>query len=116
MRSLSDNDQNTLSNGNIGPSQQQEVKLKGRSMEKKLLKMPAEIKLIPQTGQNPFMWKGPKFDTSMRRSMISDDMESSLGMMEVITPIGVEIAGRPATITAWVTQALGREVNITSDT
>ena len=57
-------------------------------MEKKLLKMPAEIKLIPQTGQNPFMWKGPKFDTSMRRSMISDDMESSLGMMEVITPPG----------------------------
>jgi hypothetical protein len=106
-------------------------------MGKKLLRMPAEIKIIPRAGKKPFIWKGPEFDMSMRRSMVSDDLESSLGMMEVVTPpgpvgltdskgrdlpcsgvitFGVEIAGRPTTVTAWVSTAIRNKIIIGSDT
>jgi hypothetical protein len=27
-----------------------------------LLRMPAEIKIIPRAGKKPFIWKGPEFD------------------------------------------------------
>jgi hypothetical protein len=83
------NGQNTqLSEEKLRISRQQEVKPERSPTGKKLLKMPAEIKLIPRTGKKPFMWRGPEFDMSMRQSMISDNLESSLGMMEVVTPPG----------------------------
>ena len=74
---------------------------------------------------------------SMRRSMVSDNLESSLGMMEVVTPpgpvgltdskgrdlpcsgvitFGVEIAGRPTTVTAWVSTAIRNKIIIGYDT
>jgi hypothetical protein len=65
-RSVSRNGQNTqLSKEKLRISQQQEVNPERGTTGKKLLKMPAEIRLIPRTGKKPFMWSGPEFDMSM---------------------------------------------------
>jgi hypothetical protein len=83
------------------------------------------------------MWSGPELDMSMRRSMISDNLKSSFGTMEVVTPpgpvgltdakgrelpcsgvitFGVEIAGRTTSVTAWVSPALRNRIIIGSET
>ena len=52
-------------------------------------KMPVTLKVIPRpsSGKTTFEWR-TEFDTSMKRSMISEVMEGSFGPLEVVTPPG----------------------------
>ena len=77
-----------LSDQKITVSRRQEAEPK-RSTKDISLKMPTIIRFIirPSSGRQPFKRKA-EFDTNMKRTMISDDLEELFGAMEVVSPPG----------------------------
>ena len=77
-----------LSDQKITVSRRQEAEPK-RSTKDISLKMPTIIRFIirPSSGRQPFERKA-KFDTKMKQTMISDDLEELFGTMEVVSPPG----------------------------
>ena len=137
-RSVSRNDHITQSDeGKLRTSRRREAEPKGSTRGKKL-KMPAIIRIIPHSssGKELFEWRS-EFDMSIRRSMVSEDLEVFLGTMEVVGapgPVGltdakrqelpcsgvmtfnIQIAGRTTSVTAWVSPVLRSRIIVESRT